>query len=520
LIGIANAFNEVIPGHAHLDKVTAAVKAGVYMSGGTPMTFGVIGVCDGIAMNHRGMKYSLASREIIADSVEVMAEAHGFDALVLVTNCDKITPGMLMAAARLDIPAIVVSGGPMLSGQGCDNTLDLISVFGAVPQAVAGEIPQEELTEMEQCACPGVGSCAGMFTANTMNCLCEGLGIGMPGNGTIPAVYAARIRMAKEAGGRAVELVKEGLTPRKIMTEAAFRNAIALDMALGGSTNTVLHLVAIAAEAGINLSLDVFNEISAKVPHLCKLSPASDQHIEDLYFAGGVQAILNQLNEAGLIDGEAATVTGRSLAENCAGAKVRNRDVIKTCDEPYGKTGGLAILYGNLAPEGGVVKEAAVAPEMLQHSGPARIFDSEPAAADAIINKEIKSGDVIVIRYEGPMGGPGMQEMLTPTSAIKGIGMDREVALITDGRFSGGTAGACIGHVSPEAMRGGPIGLLEEGDIIEIDIPARKLNVRLTDEELQKRKDSWSPIEPKISHGYLARYARNVTSGSRGAIVE
>ncbi len=520
LIGIANAFNEVIPGHAHLDKVTDAVKAGVYMAGGTPMSFGVIGVCDGIAMNHIGMKYSLASRELIADSVEVMAEAHAFDGLVLVTNCDKITPGMLMAAARLDIPTVVVSGGPMLAGRGRDEVLDLITVFGRIPQAVAGDLSANELLELEQCACPGVGSCSGMFTANTMNCLCEALGISMPGNGTVPAVYAERLRLAKEAGIRAVALVKEGLTPRHILTENAFRNAIAVDMALGGSTNTVLHLVAVAAEAGIELPLDVFNEISARVPHVCKVSPASDQHIEDLYFAGGVQAILKQLNDAGLIAGDTVTVTGKTIAENCATAEVRDRTVIRAFDDPYGTTGGLAILYGNLAPEGAVVKEAAVAAEMLEHTGPARIFDSEPEAADAIINRKIRAGDVVVIRYEGPRGGPGMQEMLTPTSAIRGIGMDLEVALITDGRFSGGTAGAAIGHVSPEAMTGGPIGLIEEGDIIEIDIPARKLDVRLSDEELDRRKRQWTPPEPKIAHGYLARYARNVTSGSRGAVVE
>lgn len=519
-IGIANAFNEVIPGHAHLDKVTQAVKAGIYMAGGTPMTFGVIGVCDGIAMNHVGMKYSLASRELIADSVEVMAEAHAFDGLVMVTNCDKITPGMLMAAARLDIPSIIVSGGPMLAGRNRGECLDVVTMFGKVPQAVAGEISSDELLEMEQCACPGVGSCSGMFTANTMNCLTEALGIGMPGNGTIPAVYADRMRLAKEAGFRAVELVKEELTPRRIFTEKAFRNAIAVDMALGGSTNTVLHLVAIAAEAGVDLSLGLFNEISARVPHVCKISPASDQHIEDLYFAGGVQAIMKQLDDAGLIESDAVTVTGHSVAENCASAEVRDPDVIRPLEDPYGKTGGLAMLYGNLAPEGAVVKEAAVASEMLEHTGPARIFDSEPDAADAIINRRIEHGDVVVIRYEGPKGGPGMQEMLTPTAAIRGIGMERDVALITDGRFSGGTTGAAIGHISPEAMQGGPIGLIKDGDIIEIDIPARKLNVQLTDGELEQRRAEWTPPEPKITHGYLARYARSVTSGSRGAVVE
>jgi len=520
LIGVASAFNEVIPGHIHLDKVTDAVKAGIYMAGGTPMSFGVIGVCDGIAMNHVGMKYSLASRELIADSLEVMAEAYAFDGLVLVTDCDKITPGMLMASVRMDIPAIIVSGGPMLAGQHCGQPLDLITLFGKVPEAVAGEIAADELTDMELRACPGAGSCSGMFTANTMNCLSEALGIGLPGNGTIPAVYADRLRLAKEAGRRTVEMVSEGITPRQVVTEKSFRNAIAVDMALGGSTNTVLHLTAIAAEAGIDLQLGLFNEISARVPHVCKLSPASDQHIEDLYFAGGVQAIIKQLDDAGLIESDAITVTGRTIAENCAGAEVLNRTVIREFDEPYHKTGGLAILYGNLAPEGAVVKEAAVAPEMMQHSGPARIFDSEPEAAEAIIGKQIKSGEVVVIRYEGPMGGPGMQEMLTPTAAIRGIGMDREVALITDGRFSGGTAGACIGHVSPEAMRGGPIGLIRDGDIIEIDIAARKLDVQLSDDELERRKSEWSPIEPKIAHGYLARYARNVAGANRGAVVE
>jgi len=520
LIGVANASSDVIPGHVHLDKVAEAVKAGIYMAGGTPMTFGVIGVCDGIAMNHVGMKYSLASRELIADSVEVMAEAHAFDGLVLVTNCDKIVPGMLMAAARLDIPAVVVSGGPMLAGRHRGSAIDLATLFGKVPQAVTGEIAPDELVEMELCACPGAGSCAGMFTANTMNCLTESLGIGMPGNGTIPAVYADRLRLAKDGGYRSVELVKEGLTPRRILTEKAFHNAIALDMALGGSTNTVLHLVAIAAEAGIDLPLDRFNEISGRVPHVCMLSPASNQHIEDLYFAGGVQAILGQLCAAGLIDAEAVTVTGRSIGENCAGVDVRDRNVIRPCDDPYHKTGGLAVLYGNLAPEGGIVKEAAVAPEMLVRAGPARIFDSEPDAAQAIIDRRIESGDVVVIRYEGPMGGPGMQEMLTPTAAIRGIGMDREVALITDGRFSGATTGASVGHVSPEAMRCGPIGLIREGDIIELDIPGRKLNVQLSDDEMERRRKQWSPPEPKIAHGYLARYARNVASAARGAIVE
>lgn len=519
LIGVANAANTVIPGHVHLDRVAEAVEAGVRYAGGTPVSFGVIGVCDGIAMNHEGMKYSLISREVIADSVEIMAKAHAFDGLVFVTNCDKIVPGMLMAAARLNIPAVVVSGGPMLVGMCKGERVDVLSLFGAIPKAVAGEITAEECAALEDAACPGAGSCAGLFTANTMNCLSEALGMAMPGNGTIPAVDAARIRLAKEAGYRVVGLVQEQLLPRSIMTEEAFENAIMLDMAFGGSTNTVLHLAAIANEAEVGWDLAKLNEISARVPHVCSLSPAGEHRMEDLYAAGGVQAILKQLVDAGLLHGDARTVTGGTLADNCARAHVEDAEVIRPMSSPYHTTGGLAILFGNLAPDGAVVKESAVSPEMLKHEGPARIFDSEPDANDAILTRRIEKGDVVVIRYEGPKGGPGMQEMLGPTAAIKGIGMDREVALITDGRFSGATSGASIGHVSPEAMEGGPIALIENGDVIRIDIPERKLDVLLSEEDLRKRRESWKPPAPKIAGGCLGRYAQRVSSASAGAIL-
>ena len=519
LIGVANAANMVIPGHVHLDRVAEAVEAGVRYAGGTPIRFGVIGVCDGIAMNHEGMKYSLISREVIADSVEIMAKAHAFDGLVLVTNCDKIVPGMLMAAARLNIPAVVVSGGPMLAGMCKGERVDVLSLFGAIPKAVAGEISLEECAALEDTACPGPGSCAGLFTANTMNCLSEALGMALPGNGTIPAVDAARLRLAKEAGYRVVGLVQEQLLPRSIMTDKAFENAIALDMAFGGSTNTVLHLAAIANEAEIEWDLAKLNEISGKVPHVCSLSPAGEHRMEDLYAAGGVQAILKQLLDGGLVQGDAKTVTGTTLAENCAPAKVEDAEVIRPLSSPYHPTGGLAILFGNLAPDGAVVKESAVSPEMLKHEGPAHIFDSEPEANEAILGRRIEKGDVVVIRYEGPKGGPGMQEMLGPTAAIRGIGMDREVALITDGRFSGATSGASIGHVSPEAMEGGAIGLIENGDVIRIDIPGRKLDVLLSEEDLRKRRESWKPPAPKIGGGCLARYAQTVSSASAGAIL-
>ncbi len=519
IIGVANAANEIIPGHIHLDKITEAVKAGIRMAGGTPVTFGVIGVCDGIAMNHTGMKYSLCSRELIADSVEVMARAHGFDGLALVTNCDKITPGMLMVAGRLNIPSILVSGGPMLAGQLDGETLDLVTLFAEIPRAVSGEIDPERWKAMENAACPTAGSCAGMFTANSMNCLSEALGLALPGNGTIPAVYGARIALAKQAGIRIVEMLSEDRLPDKIMTRAAFENAIALDMAFGGSTNTALHLPAIANEVGIELPMQVFNDIAARVPHVCSMSPGGPHHLEDLYRAGGVQPILKMLADRGLLHNDEPTVTGNTVAENCADAEVKDSTVIRPFDDPYHKTGGLAVLFGNLAPDGAIVKESAVAPEMLNHAGPARIFDSEPEAARAIIDRTIRKGDVLVIRYEGPKGGPGMQEMLTPTASIKGIGLDKDVALITDGRFSGGTSGASIGHVSPEAMEGGPIALLRDGDTIEIDIPGRSLNVRISESEMETRRKAWSPPAPKIDSGYLGRYARQVCSGSTGAVV-
>jgi len=519
LIGVADPSNKIIPGHVHLDRVADAVEAGVRYAGGTPIRFGVIGVCDGIAMNHEGMKYSLISREIIADSIEIMAKAHAFDGLALVTNCDKIVPGMLMVAARLNIPAIVVSGGPMLAGVRKGQQLDILSLFGAVPKVVSGEITPEECAALEEAACPGPGSCAGLFTANSMNCLSEALGMALPGNGTIPAVHASRIRLAKEGGYRVVELVKEQILPRSIMTAKAFENALMLDMAFGGSTNTVLHLAAIAHDAGVKFDLAGLNDLAERVPHICSLSPVGEHRMQDLYAAGGVQAILKQLADAGLLHGEAKTVAGTTVAENCAGAEVEDATVIRPLSDPYHPTGGLAILFGNLAPDGAVVKESAVDPEMLKHEGPARIFDSEPAANEAILNRRVEKGDVIVIRYEGPKGGPGMQEMLSPTAAIKGIGMDKEVALITDGRFSGATSGASIGHVSPEAMEGGPIGLLENGDTIRIDIPARTLDVLLPEEALRKRRESWKPPAPKIATGCLGRYAQRVSSASAGAIL-
>lgn len=518
IIGVANSKNEIIPGHIHLDKIAEAVKAGIRMGGGTPVEFSTIGVCDGIAMGHGGMKYSLGSREVIADSIEIMAMAHGFDGIVLIPNCDKIVPGMLMAAARLDIPAIVVSGGPMLAGICDGTTCDLSTVFEAVGALKAGKITEEELYSIERNACPTCGSCSGMFTANTMNCLTEALGLGLPGNGTIPAVYSERIRLAKEAGMKIVELVERNITPSQILTKEAFVNAFSLDMALGGSTNTVLHLKAIAHEAGVDIPLEEINDISDRVPNLCKLSPAGKYHIEDLHFAGGVSAVLKELSKAGLLHLDALTVTGRTLGENIKDAKVRNRDVIRTIEDPYSKTGGIAILFGNIAREGAVVKASAVSPEMLRHEGPARVFDSEEEAIEAIYGGKIQKGDVVVIRYEGPKGGPGMREMLSPTSALAGMGLDKDVALITDGRFSGATRGASIGHVSPEAMEEGEIAIIEDGDIIEIDIPARKINVKLSDEEIKKRMANWKRPEPKIKKGYMARYAREVTSGSKGAV--
>lgn len=521
-VGIASSANEIIPGHVHLDKVVEAVKAGVYMAGGTPMVFGTIGICDGIAMNHTGMKYSLASRELIADSVELTSMAHAFDALVLVPNCDKIVPGMLMAAARLDIPAIVLSGGPMLAGIHPDgnplNKIDLITVFESVGAVKSGRMDQEELSLLEDAACPTCGSCSGMFTANSMNCLTEALGMGLPGNGTIPAVMAARIRLAKTAGVKVMELLKDEITPRQIMTEDAFINAFTLDMALGCSTNTVLHLCAIAREAGIQLDLKDINAISRRTPHICSLSPGGKDHVEDLHRAGGISAVIKELSGLGLIRESCMTVTGKTLADNIKKSGIIDPAVIRKADNPYHEEGGLGVLFGNLAPSGCVVKQSAVSEKMLFNQGPARIFDSEEEATSAILEGKIKKGEIIVIRYEGPKGGPGMREMLTPTSAIAGMGLDGDVALITDGRFSGGTRGACIGHISPEAMEGGPIAVLKDGDIIEIDIPDKRINVKLSDTEIQQRRSSWNPPSPKIDHGYMYRYAQGVSSASEGAV--
>ena len=518
LVGIANSANEIIPGHVHLNKIVEAVKAGVYMAGGTPVEFGTIGVCDGIAMNHIGMKYSLGSRELIADSIEIMAVAHAFDAMVMVTNCDKIVPGMLMAAARIDIPTVVISGGPMLVGRLGEKELDLISVFEAVGGLKSGKIAEAELLEIENNACPTCGSCAGMFTANSMNCLTEAIGMGLPGNGTIPAVMAARIRLAKQGGIKIVNLLEKGIAPRKILTEGAFINALTVDMALGCSTNTVLHLTAIAREAGITIDLEKINEISRKTPHLCSLSPGGKHHVEDLDRAGGVCAVMKELVKKGLIQTECITVTGKTVGENIESCIVKNRSVIHSVDEPYHKEGGLAVLFGNLAPFGCVVKQSAVDPKMLSHEGPARVFDSEEEAVAAIMGGKIKKGDVVVVRYEGPKGGPGMREMLTPTSAIAGMGLDADIALITDGRFSGGTRGAAIGHISPEAMEGGTIAIVRDGDLISYDIPGKSIVVKLSDDEIKTRLSQWKAPKPKITSGYMARYAQMVTSAATGAV--
>ncbi|HUT83637.1 MAG TPA: dihydroxy-acid dehydratase [Thermodesulfobacteriota bacterium] len=518
LIGIANSANEIIPGHIHLDEIVKAVKAGVYAAGGTPIEFATIGVCDGIAMNHLGMKYSLPSRELIADSIEIMAVAHPFDALVLIPNCDKIIPGMLMAALRLNIPAIVVSGGPMLAGRFRGENIDLITVFEAVGRVKADRMKVRELIDLEDSACPGCGSCAGMFTANSMNCLSEALGLALPGNGTIPAVSARRKRLAKEAGGKVMELLKKGIRPRDIATLDAFKNAIAADMALGGSTNTVLHLPALAHEAGIKLGLDLFDRISKKTPHLCNMRPGGPHHLQNLDEAGGVPAILAELNKKGLILVSPLTATGNRVGENIKGMKVLDNSVIRPVNNPYHREGGIAILKGNLAPQGAVVKQSAVSEKMLKNTGKARVFDSEEEAVSAILKSRIKPGDIVVIRYEGPKGGPGMREMLTPTSAIVGMGLDKEVALITDGRFSGGTRGAAIGHVSPEAAEGGLIALVKEGDSIEIDIPKKRITLKVSESELAKRRKQWKPPAPKVKEGYLVRYSRMVTSAATGAI--
>ena len=521
LIGIVNSQNDIVPGHMFLDKVTEAVKIGVAMGGGTPIVFPAIAVCDGLAMGHAGMKYSLVSRELIADSVEAMATAHPFDGLVLVAACDKNVPGLLMAAGRLNIPSIVISGGAMLAGRmTCGRRLSYSDIAEAVGAFNAEKIDRKTFIEIENKSCPTCGSCSGMFTANSMNCLSEVLGMALPGNGTIPAVMSARYRLAKEAGMKVMDLVRADLKPRDIMTQAAFENALAVDMALGCSTNSMLHLPAIAHECGIKLDLSVANEISKRTPNLCHLAPAGESYIEDLDRAGGIPAVMAELNKIGAIHTEPVTVTGKTVGENIAGAEVLDRSIIRPVEDPFGKEGGIAVLKGNLAPDGCVVKRSAVAPEMMRHTGPARVFDCEEAAIDAIFGGRIKPGDVVVIRYEGPKGGPGMREMLNPTSAIVGSGLGHCVALITDGRFSGATRGAAIGHVSPEAAVGGPIALIREGDEVTIDIPANTITMAVSDEELARRRAEWTPRAPRITTGYLARYAKLVTSGMSGAVLE
>jgi len=519
-IGVINSFSEIVPGHIHLQTIAKAVKEGIRSRGGVPFEVNTIAVCDGIAMNHPGMKYSLPSRELIADSVEILAQAHAFDGLVFIPNCDKVVPGMLMAAVRLNLPSVFVSGGPMLAGKfvqgNAARSVDLITVFQAVGEVARGKMTEVELQELEMVACPGCGSCAGMFTANTMNCLSEALGMALPGNGTIPAVEARRVQLAYKAGQQVMEVLAKDIKPRDVLTRDSLYNALAVDMALGGSTNSVLHLAAIAHEAGIDFPLSLINEISDSVPHICKLSPASDYHIQDLDLAGGIPAIIHELS--GLMKLEANTILGKSLGEIIAGAKVKNREVIRPLSQPHASTGGISILFGNLAPDGSVVKSAAVASEMLVHRGPARIFDSEEEATAAIMKGKFKSGEVIVIRYEGPKGGPGMREMLAATSLLSGMGMDKEVALITDGRFSGGTRGAAIGHVSPEAAEKGPIAALRDGDMININIPDHKLEVELSPKELKQRLAALPSFEPKIKTGYLKRYSDKVSSASTGAV--
>lgn len=520
LIGVVSAHSEIVPGHMHLDKITEAVKAGVRMAGGTPIMVPAIGVCDGIAMGHEGMKYSLPSRELIADSVETMAKAHQFDGLVLVPNCDKIVPGMVMAACRINIPSIVCSGGPMMSGLVNGEETSLSKMFEAVGSRKAGLIDDEGLRAFEENVCPGCGSCSGMYTANSMNCLCEAIGIGLPGNGTIPAVSSRRIMLAKHAGMAIMDLVEKDVKPRDIITAKSIRNALACDMALGCSSNTVLHLLAIANEAGVPVDLNMFNEISSITPNLCHLAPAGVTHMHDLNNAGGIQAVLAELDKKGLIDKTAICANGHTVGENIKGKKILDNGAIRGIDNPYSETGGLAILFGNIAQEGAVVKRSAVAPEMLTHTGPARVFDSEDDAIQAIYNGEIHDGDVVVIRYEGPKGGPGMREMLNPTSALAGMKLDKTVALITDGRFSGASRGASIGHVCPEAAAGGNIGLIEEGDIIEINIPEYRINVKVSDEELAERKAKWTAPAPKVTSGWLARYAKLVGPSAKGAVME
>ena len=521
LIGVVCSYNEIVPGHMNLDKIAQAVKAGIRAAGGTPVEFPAIAVCDGIAMGHVGMKYSLVTRDLIADSTEAMAMAHQFDGLVMIPNCDKNVPGLLMAAARVNVPTIFVSGGPMLAGTLADGSRTCLShMFEAVGAHYAGKLDEEGLRDYEENACPTCGSCSGMYTANSMNCLTEAIGMALKGNGTIPAVWSARIRLAKHAGMKIMELVEKDIRPRDIMTAAAFHNAETVDMALGCSTNTMLHLPAIAHECGINLSFDMANEISEKTPNLCHLAPAGADYMEDLERAGGVHAVMAELAEAGLLDTSVLTVTGQTLAENLVGVVNRNTEVIRPLSDPFSKTGGIAVLKGNLAPDGCVVKQAAVASEMMQHTGPARVFDSEDDAIAAIYAGKIVKGDVVVIRYEGPKGGPGMREMLNPTSAIAGMGLDKDVALITDGRFSGATRGASIGHVSPEAASGGTIALVEEGDLIAIDIPAHTIELLVDEAELAARRAAWVCPEPRIKTGYLARYARLVSSADRGAVLD
>ncbi len=521
LIGIANSANELIPGHMHLDNIVKAVKSGISMAGGTPMEFSTIGICDGIAMNHKGMHYSLASRELIADSIEVTAMAHPFDAIVLVPNCDKIIPGMLMAAARLNIPAIVISGGPMLSGrhpQNKNKKIDLVTVFEAVGAVQSGRMTEKELLEIENSACPTCGSCAGMFTANSMNCLTEAIGMALPGNGTIPEPMSERIRLAKETGIKIMDLLKMDVTPDKILTQKAFENALVVDMALGCSTNTVLHLKALAHEAHVDIDLSLINEVSKKTPHLCSLSPGGEDRIEDLNAAGGIPAVMKELSDHDMLDLNCLTVTGKTVGQNLETAVVIDREVIRPVETPYHREGGLAVLFGNLAKDGCVVKQSAVLKKMLKHQGPARVFNSEEEATQAILGNRINKGDVIVIRYEGPAGGPGMREMLTPTSAIAGMGLDDTVALITDGRFSGGTKGASIGHVSPEAADGGLIAVVKENDQIKIDIPAKTIELLVSQEDIKTRFSGWKKPDPKIKTGYMARYARMVSSAGNGAI--
>lgn len=522
IVGIVNSFNEIVPGHVNLKNIARAAKDGVLAAGGTPAEFNVIGVCDGIAMGHEGMKYSLSSREVITDSIECMAMAHCFDALVFIPNCDKIVPAMLMAAARLNLPSVFVSGGPMLSLESREGTrLDLNSAFEAVGAYKSGDMTEEQVSEIEDSCCPGCGSCSGMFTANSMNCLTEALGMALSGNGTIPAVYSKRLRLAKAAGEAVMELIKKDIRPRDIMTPRAFRNALAVDMALGCSTNSVLHLMAIANEAQVDINLKLINEISDRTPNLCKLAPAGPYHMQDLYSAGGVYRVIAELKKAGLVDGSTMTATGKTLDENLASEKwnITRNDVIRPVGNPHSPTGGIAVLFGSLAPDGAVVKKSAVAKEMLYHEGPARVFDCEEEAITAIYAGEIKKGDVVVIRYEGPAGGPGMREMLSPTSAIAGMGLDKDVALITDGRFSGATRGAAIGHISPEASAGGNIAYIIDGDIVEIDIPNHTLNVRLSEEMLSERKKTIPLKQKQNLKGYIARYARSVSSADKGAVI-